>query len=66
MSLASGIVRRPVLVIIIFALVAVVALFLVPGIPIDMFPEINPPFLVVLTTYRGAGPETVENSVTRL
>jgi len=66
MSLASNIVRRPVLGIIIFALVAVVALFLVPGIPIDMFPEINPPFLLVMTTYRGAGPETVESSITRL
>ena len=66
MSLASGIVKRPVLGIVIFGLVAIVALFLVSGIPIDMFPEVNPPYLMVITAYRGAGPETVEKSVTKI
>ena len=65
MSLASNIVKRPVLWIVIFGLVAIVAMFFVTSIPIDMMPEINPPYLLVLTTYPGAGPETVENSVTR-
>jgi HAE1 family hydrophobic/amphiphilic exporter-1 len=66
MSVAANIVKRPVLGLVIFGIVAVVALFLVSGIPIDMFPEINPPYLVVITSYRGAGPETVEKSVTRI
>ena len=66
MSLASNIVKRPVLGIVIFGIIAIVAMFLVSGIPIDMFPEINPPYLLVMTTYRGAGPETVEKSVTRI
>ncbi|MDR0457199.1 MAG: efflux RND transporter permease subunit, partial [Treponema sp.] len=66
MSLASNIVKRPVLWLVVFGLIAIVALFLVSGIPIDMFPEINPPYLVVLTSYRGAGPETVEKSVTKI
>ncbi|MDR0455661.1 MAG: efflux RND transporter permease subunit [Treponema sp.] len=66
MSVAAKIVNRPVLGLVIFGLVAVVALFLVSGIPLDMFPDINPPFLLVMTTYRGAGPETVEKTVTRI
>ncbi|MCL1837246.1 MAG: efflux RND transporter permease subunit [Treponema sp.] len=66
MSLASNIVKRPVLGLVVFGLIAIVAMFLVAGIPIDMFPEINPPYLIVVTTYRGAGPETVEKSVTRM
>jgi HAE1 family hydrophobic/amphiphilic exporter-1 len=66
MSLASGIVRRPVLGLVIFALVATVALFLVSNIAIDMFPDMSSPYLMVNTTYGGAGPETVEKSVTRL
>jgi len=66
MSLASNIVKRPVLGIVIFGLIAIVAMFLVSGIPVDMFPEINPPYLLVMTTYRGAGPETVEKSVTKI
>ena len=66
MSIASRIVKRPVLGIVVFGLVAIVASFFVARIPIDMLPEINPPFLVVITAYPGAGPETVENSVTRV
>ena len=66
MSAAANIVKRPVLGIVIFGLIAIVALFLVSGIPIDMFPEVNPPYLMVMTTYRGAGPETVEKSVTKI
>jgi len=66
MSLASNIVKRPVLGLIIFSLVAIISLFLVSNITIDMLPEFNPPYLMVITTYRGAGPETVENSVTRI
>ena len=66
MSVASNVVKRPVLWLVVFALIAVVAAFLVPGIPIDMLPEIEIPFVLVITSYRGAGPETVENSVTRV
>ena len=66
MSVASKIVRRPVLGIVIFGLIAIVALFIVSDIPINMFPEMTLPSLMVMTTYRGAGPETVENTVTRL
>jgi HAE1 family hydrophobic/amphiphilic exporter-1 len=35
------------------------------NLPIDLYPEINPPILAVFTTYPGAGPEEVERSVTR-
>ena len=65
MSVAAKIVKRPVLGVVIFGLIAIVAMFFVTSIPIDMLPDINPPFLLVMTTYRGAGPETVENAVTR-
>ncbi|MDR0524748.1 MAG: efflux RND transporter permease subunit [Spirochaetaceae bacterium] len=66
MSLAQNIVKRPVLGIVIFGLTAIVALYLVSGIAIDMFPDVDMPILSVSTTYQGAGPETVEKSVTKL
>ncbi|GHU12530.1 multidrug ABC transporter [Spirochaetia bacterium] len=66
MSLAERIVKRPVLGIVIFGLVAIVALYLVSGLAIDMFPDVELPYLMVSTTYEGAGPETVEKSVTKL
>jgi HAE1 family hydrophobic/amphiphilic exporter-1 len=40
--------------------------FSLAKLPIDLMPEINPPYLVVYTSYSGAGPEEVERSVTRL
>ena len=66
MSIAQKIVRRPVLGIIVFGLIAIVALYLVSGITIDMFPEINMPILMINTTYEGAGPETVEKAITKI
>jgi HAE1 family hydrophobic/amphiphilic exporter-1 len=65
MSLASQVVKRPVLCVVVFGLIAIVALYLVPGLAIDMFPEIDMPILMVNTSYEGAGPETVEKAVTR-
>jgi HAE1 family hydrophobic/amphiphilic exporter-1 len=65
MGIAKKIVNRPVLGIVIFGLVAVVALYLVSGVAVDMFPEIDMPILMVSTSYSGAGPETVEKSVTK-
>ena len=66
MSLASNIVKRPVLGIVVFGLIAIVAFFLVSSIAIDMFPDLNMPYLIIITTYQGAGPETVEKTVTKI
>jgi HAE1 family hydrophobic/amphiphilic exporter-1 len=66
MSVAQHVVKRPVLGIVVFGLVAIVALYLVSGIAIDMLPEFNMPILAVSTVYSGAGPETVEKSVTKI
>jgi HAE1 family hydrophobic/amphiphilic exporter-1 len=65
MSVARHVVKRPVLGIVVFGLIAIIALYLVSGIAIDMFPEIDMPMLMVITTYEGASPETVEKAVTR-
>ena len=65
MSVAEHVVKRPVLGIVVFGLVAIVAMYLVSGIAIDELPEFNFPILAVSTTYRNAGPETVEKAVTK-
>ena len=65
MSVAQHVVKRPVLGIVVFGLVAIVALYLVSGIAIDMLPEFNMPLLAVFTAYPNAGPETVEKAVTK-
>ncbi|MDR1986942.1 MAG: efflux RND transporter permease subunit [Treponema sp.] len=66
MSLAKTAVSRPTTIAIIFALLIGLGVFAMVNLPIDLFPEINPPYLVVFTTYTGAGPEEVERSVSRV
>ena len=66
MSVAKSVVSRPTTVLIIFILLFILGIFALVNLPIDLYPEIDPPFLVVMTTYSGAGPEEVERSVTRI
>ncbi|MDR0389109.1 MAG: efflux RND transporter permease subunit [Spirochaetaceae bacterium] len=66
MSFAKTAVSRPTTIFIVFALLILLGGFALINLPIDLFPEINPPYLVVVTSYPGAGPEEVERSVTRV
>ncbi|GMO24048.1 MAG: efflux RND transporter permease subunit [Termitinemataceae bacterium] len=65
MSMTKTVVSRPVTFFIGFALLIGLGLFSLTKLPVDLFPEINPPYIMVNTTYSGAGPEEVERSVTR-
>ena len=65
MSMAKAVVSRPTTTFIIFALLIGLGFFAMVNLPIDLYPEINPPYLVVFTSYPGAGPEEVERTVTR-
>ena len=65
MSMAKAVVSRPTTTVIIFILLIGLGFFALANLPIDLYPEINPPYLVVITSYSGAGPEEVERSVTR-
>jgi HAE1 family hydrophobic/amphiphilic exporter-1 len=65
MSVVKTVVSRPTTIFIIFALLIGLGFFALANLPIDLYPEINPPILVVYTSYTGAGPEEVERSVTR-
>jgi len=65
MSIAKRVVGRPTTFLIIYFLVVGLALYILPQIAIDLLPDISPPFLVVYTTYPGASPEEVEQTVTR-
>jgi hydrophobic/amphiphilic exporter-1 (mainly G- bacteria), HAE1 family len=65
MSLSKRVVGRPTTVLIIFILIAGFGLYSASDLAIDLFPEINPPVLILFTNYEGAGPEEIEKSVTR-
>lgn len=65
MSLSSTAVSRPTTVFIAFVLLIGLGVFATLNLPIDLYPEIEPPILVVYTSYSGAGPEEIEKTVTR-
>ncbi|MFH2113166.1 MAG: efflux RND transporter permease subunit, partial [Spirochaetota bacterium] len=65
MSITKTVVGRPTTIFIAFALLIGLGLFATANLPVDLSPEIEPPILVVFTTYEGAGPEEVERSITR-
>ncbi|MCL2410558.1 MAG: efflux RND transporter permease subunit, partial [Treponema sp.] len=65
MKLVKTIVSRPTTIFIVFALLIGLGLFALVNLPIDLYPDINAPVIVVITPYPGAGPEEVERSVTR-
>lgn len=57
---------RPIGTCIVFSVVVLVGLASLAGLPIDLLPEITFPRLTVATDYPGAGPEEVENLVSRV
>jgi HAE1 family hydrophobic/amphiphilic exporter-1 len=63
--IAKTAVNRPTTFFIIFALIVGFGLYTISDIAIDLYPEISPPVLLVFTNYSGAGPEQIEELITR-
>ena len=56
-------IKRPVLSTVISVLMVILGLIGLVTLPIEQYPDIAPPTVVVYTTYQGADAETVKNSV---
>lgn len=65
MSIYSSSVKRPVTTILIFAALIVMGLYSLVQLPVDLYPEMELPYVVVLTTYPGASASDIESNVTR-
>ena len=61
----KSILNRPVAVLTVFIVLVAVSLLMVTDIPLDMYPDMEVPVLAVTVAYPGAGPEEVEEEVTR-
>ncbi len=66
MSIYSTAVKKPVSTIMIFMAVIVFGIYSLFYLPVDMYPEIEPPYITVMTTYVGANAEEIETNVTKL
>jgi len=64
-KIAEIAVRRPVTTVMFFIGLSVIGLVSLSRLPIDAFPDIDLPTVIIATTYGGAGPQTVESTVTR-
>lgn len=65
MTLSALAVKKPTTVLVTFVLIIAFGIFSMFSMPIDRFPEMDLPYIIVSTTYSNAGPEEVETSVTR-
>ena len=57
-------VKKPISVLMGVLIIIVLGLFSLTRLPLSLFPEINLPFVVTVTTYVGASPESLEKDVT--
>lgn len=66
MSIYKTAINKPVTTILIFVAVMVIGLFSLNKLPIDQFPEMEPPYVTVLTTYPGASASEIETNVSKI
>lgn len=64
MNLTKLALKRPVSVILIILALAVFGLSSIPGFKMQLIPDMDMPMLIVMTTYPGADPESVDELVT--
>ena len=65
MSIYSASVKRPVTTILVFVALMVVGIYSLVQLPVDLYPEMELPYVVVYTTYPGASATDIESNVTR-
>ena len=66
MAIYKTSVQKPITTALIFVAVIVNGLFSYTQLPIDQFPEMNPPYVTVMVTYPGASASEVETNVTKI
>jgi HAE1 family hydrophobic/amphiphilic exporter-1 len=66
MNLSRSAVEKPTTWLIVFIVVAILGGYTMKHIPEDLMPDIQIPYVGIITTYTGAGPEEVERAVTKI
>jgi len=65
MSLYQSSVNKPVTTILIFVAIAILGLFSLIKLPVNLIPDIDTNTIMVMTSYAGASAEDIENNVTK-
>ena len=65
MNLTELSVRRPVTGVMVFLCLTILGVFTFSRLKLDMLPDIEFPLVAIITEYPGAGPDSIEQLVTR-
>lgn len=65
MSIYKTSVNKPITTMMIFLAIVVAGIYSLINIPVDLYPEMEPPFISVMTTYAGANAADIETNVTK-
>jgi len=65
MSIYKSSINKPVTTLLIFVAIMVGGLYSLSLLPIDQYPEMEPPYVTVMTTYSGANASEIETNVTK-
>ena len=66
MAIYKTAIEKPVTTALIFVAVIVVGIYSFMRLPVDMFPQMDPPYITVMTTYPGASASEMETNVTKI
>ena len=66
MAIYKTAINKPITTGLVFVAVIVLGLFSLMRLPIDQMPEMDPPYVTVMTTYAGANASDIETNITKL
>ena len=65
MTISEHAVNKPVTTLLIFIVAIALGIYCTLNLSVDMYPDMKFPYMLVMTNYKNAGPEEVEQSLTR-
>ena len=66
MAIYKTAIKNPVTTMLVFVAVMIIGLFSFVQLPVDQFPEMDPPYVMVMTTYPGASASEIETNVSKI
>lgn len=66
MAIYKTAINKPITTGLVFVAVIVLGLFSLTRLPIDQMPEMDPPYVTVMTTYAGANASDIETNITKI
>ena len=66
MAIYKTAINKPITTGLIFVAIIILGLFSLTRLPIDQMPEMDPPYITVMTTYAGANASEIETNVTKI